>query len=879
MDIKHKLSTIIDIIKNKISVYQKTDTSDEEYIAYEKEINKIATSDSDDSVCKNYETESLDKEDIQQELTNNIEVFDINDIKDYLNNLKNFLEHTDFLTMIEEFKKPNSSINIFTHILLHYNECLDYIKIFIYNKELFICTLLCLYKDIKNVDIHIDLALLFLKQYDTIISLWDAYSNKDNNNLLLFLIDNIKVKTMLIIYGYYYYINKFILLETRNYTNIIELISYTFDITITKSNINELYPNTNINDILLLIFNKNIFGDTTKNNLLRNISDFITQNHKDILNNKIEHQKIQSNTNINQLLFQILNIINVFINKPRTQYETIDTFITIPQYVGNCWYISMITGICYSDRSRKLLQKSFTSSRGKIEIKEDDIHYDKIISANTNNLFINFIKYVIYNITSKQLYYKSPLEKNCEYFKQFKDNQTNYLIKMYEELFTIFKDFENINLDMFRDESAQTVNIKLDAIGTDIYYDYIGSVIYHYYNIYYNNFKNIINKRAAIINKFAFNANVTIRGYNREIACLEKIRNKSETQISKLNTIKQKLEDLNTQVKDNSQKLFATLSETESSYLSTISESFSISRANYIILAYLYNLLNITTLFLYKTENPNIYCKSMFDIYSNNNPDVIIINNLDLNFLSDDQTTINENLKKINLYTPDDNFKEYHEIILLNGNVYVLDYMLINNDNSICTTNGDCGHCISAITYNNKKYLYNSQYNVNNNSIITTVECDGDTNIKIPCSLIQQDWNTYDNEFCMRKCYYKKITSSAAIREESYDGVSHLCYSNIHKNTVKIYIKLGSLSDIGVSITDEERVIKQKIKEYEAITEAKLGGANKKVKIIINKKIINRVVFKNRYVKINNNNVDLSNFKYSKKYDVYYIKKSDLNIL
>jgi hypothetical protein len=47
-------------------------------------------------------------------------------------------------------------------------------------------------------------------------------------------------------------------------------------------------------------------------------------------------------------------------------YSTIpykDDYITIPQYEGICWFISFLTGICYSDKNKQLLLKKFSENQ------------------------------------------------------------------------------------------------------------------------------------------------------------------------------------------------------------------------------------------------------------------------------------------------------------------------------------------------------------------------------------------------------------------------------------------------------------------------------------------------------------------------------------
>ena len=62
-----------------------------------------------------------------------------------------------------------------------------------------------------------------------------------------------------------------------------------------------------------------------------------------------------------------------------------------------------------------------------------------------------------------------------------------------------------------------------------------------------------------------------------------------------------------------------------------------------------------------------------------------------------------------------------------------------------------CHHCISAITYDKKEYIYDSS------RIFNYITCDDKINYNIPCSLIKQDWKKNINEditYCTTNCKY-----------------------------------------------------------------------------------------------------------------------------
>ena len=78
----------------------------------------------------------------------------------------------------------------------------------------------------------------------------------------------------------------------------------------------------------------------------------------------------------------------------------------------------MLTGICYSDASRKLILS-----------KIDDLKYKcstGTIEASEKN-FINTVIYIIETITEPQLKYGNNIKGNCNIFKYFKNKLPMFL--------------------------------------------------------------------------------------------------------------------------------------------------------------------------------------------------------------------------------------------------------------------------------------------------------------------------------------------------------------------------------------------------------------------------------------------------------------------
>ena len=188
---------------------------------------------------------------------------------------------------------------------------------------------------------------------------------------------------------------------------------------------------------------------------------------------------------------------------------------------------------------------------------------------------------------------------------------------------------------------------------------------------------------------------------------------------------------------------------------------FGIMSTHYNVLNIFYEYMNIKVLYLYLIETtlyiqPHINNDSILII----DPDVIIIDNVDTKFIA-----------QYPRMKPFSAIIEYDkEKFNYNGNEFILDYML--HGNSIKYRCKECeayGHCISAIHYNNKQYLYNSA------ELIYRHEYCNDNNIyKIPCSLIEYNWKSaIKSDYCIKldECHYNNVNVK----------------SKFHKNTDKTF--------------------------------------------------------------------------------------------
>jgi hypothetical protein len=87
--------------------------------------------------------------------------------------------------------------------------------------------------------------------------------------------------------------------------------------------------------------------------------------------------------------------------------------------------------------------------------------------------------------------------------------------------------------------------------------------------------------------------------------------------------------------------------------------------------------------------------------------------------------------------------KSMREKIIYNGKNYTLDSVILVNRNKDKVNKN--GHAIAGITCKGKKYIYNGWTRVNMNP-------DMNTTIRIPCELMEYDWNTIkDDDFCLNR--------------------------------------------------------------------------------------------------------------------------------
>ena len=302
-----------------------------------------------------------------------------------------------------------------------------------------------------NIDINVNINII-IYIIEFIISNYknnDEYLNKLKNDLLSYIFynienyynlifDNYKQKNyinyykiyeydiLLLLYSYFYYINL-----------IFDYISYGVDITVDKIkqfiedktilirlfNLTSIKSDLNITSKHIEQFYINVINDFNNEILLKN--NFINKLSKNYIIAKITENNIIIHKKSNKFFNIIISHLNKFYKLFTIINDYEDNYITIAQYVGNCWYIAILTCICYSDLSKKLIHK---------KLKKYDLLKTKGDDNRINKIFIDTVKFIIENITLKNKKYKDiTKEEQCVYEKFFKHDINKYLYEGLED--------------------------------------------------------------------------------------------------------------------------------------------------------------------------------------------------------------------------------------------------------------------------------------------------------------------------------------------------------------------------------------------------------------------------------------------------------------
>lgn len=531
----------------------------------------------------------------------------------------------------------------------------------------------------------------------------------------------------------------------NNHKTYIQSIIYRFNIDVFKISKREnktiLYELTIYKSHILKIRNKKPTGINIKQ---INEDDIYKEKPIELLLNREELTTIDDLNEFNIKFYLILiYYIRTFKNFINNKINTIpehNKFITIPQYTGNCWFISMITSIAYSDLNRELI----------------------LSKTRSNNIFSELIYYIIDNITKygKEYTYNddgsiSNNDINCNMYTHLMNGPITTLrnIIKYENIKNQENFIENIKsliLQILKIEDINntiklTITIKLNNLNQYSIDDPIGYLLlYNILNILPNN---------QIIYE---NLNI------------DEITNDLITKCKKLR-------------------------ENQINY-------FGIYFTNYYILKYLYELLGINnTLFCnLKVDNTTFEFKTFSDYklpderQTLSEPEIIILDKKSSSYKINEK--LYDSLNNIS-FKEDTNYNT----VIYNGQEYILDYMLHTHD-IICSANS-CGHCISCINYHGEQYIYDSK-NIKN-EIICNKDAQPPEKRYISCPLLNVKWKDNilkDSYYVVNRCGVKTINSSYMPPRQILNTSYHNLTYNNNINFILVYVK-KNVHDIHTSLS------------------------------------------------------------------------------
>jgi hypothetical protein len=124
--------------------------------------------------------------------------------------------------------------------------------------------------------------------------------------------------------------------------------------------------------------------------------------------------------------------------------------------------------------------------------------------------------------------------------------------------------------------------------------------------------------------------------------------------------------------------------------------------------------------------------------------------------------------------------KELNDVIVFNGNTYILDSCILSNYN--IDYDQQIGHSIAGITCKTMKYVYNGWMRITKDK----AKNNEDSGNPLPCELMKFNWNIHqDAKFCINDSLCKLPTFKN--KREEYK--SDLCFSFAKGNRTLIYVK------------------------------------------------------------------------------------------
>lgn len=393
-------------------------------------------------------------------------------------------------------------------------------------------------------------------------------------------------------------------------------------------------------------------------------------------------------------------------------------FITIPQYHKICWFISTMTGICYSNLHKRILLKK----------------------TRPDNNYSNFIYKIIDTISSCKLTHKQLLE-DC-------DNK---------EVYELLHSFKNEPLEIIKSSFFEYIKTEKNR-----------------------NINELANKVLKYLNNDDNSFNFD---YNFELL-VDILKNYGKiTNTTEQSKIKLIIGSLDITDFDNEYGFAGNFND----YRLGISPYHY-----YSIFKHIYFQINLTITYLKIKKDENNEISTIYtipdDLYYDKETkteqpeipeanDILILTEY---FYDTEQEYMNKyttNTNKILSYNNEKSVK-------YNGEIYVLDYILLHSDYTI--NSAITGHVISGVEINNEKYIYDSSFNItryNNNE-----------DIDVNCSFSKNNWNSNIFKNNKSTCiYYNYLCNYLEDKNNDLNVLRHLpyndrmCYDN--DKTHYIYVK------------------------------------------------------------------------------------------
>jgi hypothetical protein len=219
-----------------------------------------------------------------------------------------------------------------------------------------------------------------------------------------------------------------------------------------NNNINKLKDNVKIKEILNnhdQVFNEELLTHlwisfNFNQNILNVIKYFNIMNNNKIIDRQLHSisiidEQIQTFNNIHNFDLTISYIKKILKTCSQLNYNQLRDYITIPQYNYDCWFITMLTCICYSDKSKNLILNKLETNKDNILLSIDNINSVVSTKTDIDKQFITFIYYIILNITHNHATYSTFERVNNQKLCEIANYLKTYPEKYLNDMFTLYK--------------------------------------------------------------------------------------------------------------------------------------------------------------------------------------------------------------------------------------------------------------------------------------------------------------------------------------------------------------------------------------------------------------------------------------------------------